>query len=51
MLDPQNTPYTSPWRASQGVPLMNNFEKIDRVITEQHRILVELTEWVNGESH
>ena len=38
MLDPQNTPHTSPKRASYGVSFANNCDKIDCVITASHCI-------------
>ena len=38
MLDPQNTPHTSPYRASYVVSFVNICEKIDRVIMSSHCI-------------
>ena len=41
-LYPQQTPHTSPWRASYGMPYVNICEKIDRVITAPHCIWITL---------
>ena len=38
MLNPQNTPHTSPWRESYGVSSVKICEKTDRVITAPHCI-------------
>ena len=39
-LNPQNTSHTSPWRASYGMYFVRIGEKIDRITTAPHCIMI-----------